>query len=408
MAPQVLPAAADVACASCGAAFASRNALFKHLRAAHSLPPKPPAHAAERAALVISYVGDAYRGLQRTDVADALPTVEGALWRAVGHACTDDAGDESWEAQRKARVHPHACARAARTDAGVHAVANVLSVTLPALAAGAEDGWVGRVNEALPADVRVLRRVRVAPAFDAQRTCERRTYEYLLPAAALLPDAAAVGEAEVVALRKRLRSLLKRFRGAHDFAHFTRSGAAYTCAHDTQRHIARVAAREAVRDEAGAAFVVLAISGASFLYHQVRSMVGAVVAVVRGARSEAWLGRVLLPPRRSRAEPRRVEAAIDKATIAAVPLAPAHALYLAEVHHYSHDLRAAAEGERLRTLRADADGADAGAGGAALVAESGAAAASAAFRRRVQAHIMGVEAREGRMRKWVGELDSEG
>ena len=48
------------------------------------------------------------------------------------------------------------------------------------------------------------------------------------------------------------------------------------------------------RDEAGAAFVVLAISGASFLYHQVRSMVGAVVAVVRGARSEAWLGRVLL------------------------------------------------------------------------------------------------------------------
>ena len=137
-------------------------------------------------------------------------------------------------------------------------------------------------------------------------------------------------------------------------------------------------------------------------------MVGAVVAVVRGARSEAWLGRVLLPPRRSRAEPRRVEAAIDKATIAAVPLAPAHALYLAEVHHYSHDLRAAAEGERLRTLRADADGADAGAGGAALVAESGAAAAAAAFRRRVQAHIMGVEAREGRMRKWVGELDSEG
>ena len=80
-----------------------------------------------------------------------------------------------------------------------------------------------------------------------------------------------------------------------------------------------MAAREAVRDEAGAAFVVLAISGASFLYHQVRSMVGAVVAVVRGARSEAWLGRVLLPPRRSRAEPRRVEAAIDKATIAAVP-----------------------------------------------------------------------------------------
>ena len=179
-------------------------------------------------------------------------------------------------------------------------------MTLPALAAGAEDGWLGRVNEALPADVRVLRRVRVAPAFDAQRRasggrtstcCRRRRW---------LPDAAAVGEAEVVALRKRLRSLLKRFRGAHDFAHFTRSGAAYTCAHDTQRHIARVAAREAVRDEAGAAFVVLAISGASFLYHQVRSMVGAVVAVV-AARQGVARSR-LLPPRRSR-RPRRVEAA---------------------------------------------------------------------------------------------------
>ena len=96
--------------------------------------------------------------------------------------------------------------------------------------------------------------------------------------AGLATSIAAGGEAEVGARRKRLRSLLKRFRGAHDFAHFTRSGAAYTCAHDTQRHIARVAAREAVRDEAGAAFVVLAISGARFLYPQVRSMVGAVVA----------------------------------------------------------------------------------------------------------------------------------
>ena len=161
-----------------------------------------------------------------------------------------------------------------------------------------------------------------------------------------------------------------------------------------------MAAREAVRDEAGAAFVVLAIGGASFLYHQVRSMVGAVVAVVRGARNEAWLDRVL-PPRRSRAEPRRVEAAIDKATIAAVPLAPPRSTWPRST---TADLRAAAEGERLRTLRADADGADAGAGGRP---SSPSQAAAAAFGARAGPHH-GRRGARGRMRKWVGELDSEG
>ena len=83
-----------------------------------------------------------------------------------------------------------------------------------------------------------------------------------------------------------------------------------------------------------------------------------------------------------------------------MPLAPAHALYWPR----STATTGGGGGERLQTLRADADGRTRA--GGALVAESG-----GGRRRRVPearaAHIMSVEAR-GRMRKWVGELDSEG
>ena len=230
-----LRTAATVTCTACRAEFASRNLLFRHLRDVHSLAP-PPASNEERVALIFGYVGDAYHGLQRNDAQDTVPTVEGELWKAIGQL------HPSVETARHLKVNPPALSRAARTDRGVHAVANVLGVSLPALG-GSSTRWLQQLNAVLPADVRVLRRVRTTAEFHAQRNCERRRYEYLLPYDVLCPGRAGDGPPsadEVVRVRQQLKALLKRFHGTRDYRHFTRGSAQYQAAHDMCRHVFKI------------------------------------------------------------------------------------------------------------------------------------------------------------------------
>ena len=80
--------------------------------------------------------------------------------------------------------------RAARTDRGVDALCNVLSVPLESALLG--DGSAGDVsqflsdlNAALPGDVRVFQVFRTAKGFNAKQFCEYRQYEMLVPLAAL-------------------------------------------------------------------------------------------------------------------------------------------------------------------------------------------------------------------------------
>lgn len=74
--------------------------------------------------------------------------------------------------------------RAARTDKGVSAVGQVVSLKL--LIEG-DDGLLDRINHELPKDIQVLGAVRVVNGFDARKNCDRRRYEYLLPARAFDP-----------------------------------------------------------------------------------------------------------------------------------------------------------------------------------------------------------------------------
>ena len=117
MAPQVLPAAAGGLRILRRCVRLAERALQAPARGALAAAEAARARGGARRARDF-VVGDAYRGLQRTDVADALPTVEGALWRAVGHACTDDAGDESWRrSEKRGCIRTRARARRAPTPA---------------------------------------------------------------------------------------------------------------------------------------------------------------------------------------------------------------------------------------------------------------------------------------------------
>lgn len=146
--------------------------------------PSPHSHLKKRkVALFVAYVGAGYYGMQYNK---ALPTIERALRDAIAAAggiapanVCDDFSKIGWS-------------RAARTDRGVSAVGQVVSLRL-LLDEVDEDhpaDPVPAINAALPPAIRVLGCARVVASFDARKACDRRRYEYLLPAWALDPTAA--------------------------------------------------------------------------------------------------------------------------------------------------------------------------------------------------------------------------
>ena len=76
--------------------------------------------------------------------------------------------------------------RAARTDKGVHAACQVISLRMR-MNVGAESPAVARVNTYLPPDIRVFDFVRTTKLFNSKNFCSSRRYGYLLPTALLAP-----------------------------------------------------------------------------------------------------------------------------------------------------------------------------------------------------------------------------
>ncbi len=195
---------------------------------------------------------------------------------------------------------------ASRTDAGVHALRQVASLTTRA--ALSSDAVRRALNATLPRDIRVLE-ARPAPAgFDARRAALGKRYAYLMDAGPVASPLLAryawhvPRPLDVDAMRRALVVL----RGLHDFGAFC---AAPGRAKDP---MCRIRALHVVRRRER---VILFLSADRFLHHMARNIVGSVVAVGRGARDPAWLASVLA------SRDRRL----------AGPTAPAHGLALVRV-----------------------------------------------------------------------------
>ena len=372
------------ACELCGplATFASRNKLFKHLQTVHGVQSK---HAAEteRVALVFAYLGDGFHG-SWLDGSGATSTVEGVLLKALN------------------AENPRGLTRCARTDRGVHALHNVLTIQLPPLLHGTMDEteWLVQINAALPASVSLLRRVTVAPDFDARRLSDRRRYEYLFPYTALTTDPSEAA----LSVRRRLKRLLKQFVGAHDFARFTKSGEAFLAANDTWRVCFRIHAVDSIggsgageesEKAADAGFVRVSISGRSFLQLQIRKMCGAIIGVMRGGLPATYIHDALRHPRDS---PDGVQpCGYDLGT---APCAPAFPLYLAAVSFTPYARRqCAGKGVEVDSSVDDQS--------PTMMQDPAEATgeAEAAFERRVHAHLVETERRTRAFVAWVAEQD---
>jgi tRNA pseudouridine38-40 synthase len=249
-------------------------------------------------AIEIAYDGGAFRGFQRQP---GLPTVQGALEGAL--------------ATLGVRAP---LAVAARTDAGVHALRQVVS--FGARAALDPEALRRGVNAAVPDGVVALAAYRVASSFHARNTATSRTYVYLVgtpppeelaPYAWTLPDPRAFPDIRAPRLdAAAMRAALALAVGTHDFAGFARPG--------EQRGTVRTVMRAEVHTARWAPLHAIVLEGRGFLRAMVRNLVGTAVAAGLGRSAPDVVRELLL----ARGRYRGVRAPGWGLTLAAVSYPP--------------------------------------------------------------------------------------
>ena len=166
--------------------------------------------------------------------------------------------------------------RAARTDKGVSAAANLVSLKMEL-----DDNTLEKLNETLPKQIRVFGYNKVTQSFDCKQNCDARTYIYILPTFAFCPIEEILTENfrasdQVI---KRVNETLNIFCGTHNFHNCT-SGKKYTDPSAKRYIISFECSKPFIKD--GHEFAVIKVKGQSFMLHQIRKMIGLVLGVVLG------------------------------------------------------------------------------------------------------------------------------
>lgn len=240
-------------------------------------------------ALFVAYHGAPFAGFARQP---GLDTVQGRLEAALGTALSQ----------------PVATTGAGRTDAGVHALGQVVSFETEI---ELDLKRFRRSVDALSGEGLVVREVRRARAgFSARFDATAREYRYRIVTGTFAPlflrEFAwhVPGELDIAAMRGGAQALV----GEHDFRSFCTAESA-----EGKRTFRRLDVVEIGEEEhLGEACLVVRVVGNAFLHSMVRVIVGTLVEVGARRRDPSWVAEAL--------------AACDRA--AAGPTAPAHGLTL--------------------------------------------------------------------------------
>jgi tRNA pseudouridine38-40 synthase len=189
---------------------------------------------------------------------------------------------------------PVATICAGRTDAGVHALGQV--VHFETTAERPEAAWVRGVNALLPAGCAVTWSRAVAPDFHARYSATSRCYRYLLLNHPVRPalDAGRTGWFHIPLDTERMQRAARLLIGEHDFS-------AFRSAECQARTPVRTLTRLDVTRRGD--HVVFELRANAFLHHMVRNIVGCLVYVGKGKHPPEWLGEVLAGRDRARAAP---------------------------------------------------------------------------------------------------------
>jgi tRNA pseudouridine38-40 synthase len=244
--------------------------------------------------LILSYDGSEFAGWQ---VQPDAATVQGTLASAIGRVTGE-------------KVLPQG---SGRTDAGVHALAQV--VTFATESSVPTANFVKALNDILPASVRVLEAEEAAADFHARHSARAKTYRYRIFRAAICPPFLAryvwhypypLDEAAILRAASQVE-------GEHDFTSFA--------AVDPERSagvLPAFADGENVRGREGAPVsnlrrvfssnwqrggdeFVYTVRGSGFLHHMVRNLVGTFILVGKGTLQSEDVTRILKARNRSAA-----------------------------------------------------------------------------------------------------------
>jgi tRNA pseudouridine38-40 synthase len=189
---------------------------------------------------------------------------------------------------------PVKLAVAGRTDAGVHALGQVVSFLAQTDLSPASISY--RTTAVLPKDLALRRCVAVGEDFDARRDAKSRSYEYWVindPIRSPLERRRAIHVARELDL-DLLREAAKLVRGVHDFRAFTPA---------KTHHIRFARAVDESSWESRDGLLIYGITANSFLYGMVRALVGTMLEVAEGKRELAEFARLLSGGERSKAGP---------------------------------------------------------------------------------------------------------
>jgi tRNA pseudouridine38-40 synthase len=219
--------------------------------------------------LTISYDGTRFVGWQRQADGESIQgLLEDALARFEGAPVT---------------VHG-----AGRTDAGVHALGQVASVTLTA---AHDTAAIARgLNARLPPEIRVLQVEDAPPGFHARFSASSKTYRYAIRNAPVVSpfERAYVWHVperlDVAAMQAAAAALV----GTHDVAAFQSAGSVVK---DTVRTMTRSEFTDLTYE----------IEGNGFLRHMVRAIVGTLVEIGQGRRPVSSVEALLAGGRRAEA-----------------------------------------------------------------------------------------------------------
>jgi tRNA pseudouridine38-40 synthase len=185
-----------------------------------------------------------------------------------------------------------------RTDAGVHALAQVASVAL--LAPIPSANLVRALNRTLPASIRVLAAEIASPDFHARHSVRAKTYQYRIFRGEICPPTLAryVYAAPWPLDEDAMTAAAARIVGEHDFTSFAAvdPDRAHRIETDSTIQNVRVihsSAWERQESERPGDLLVYTISGTGFLHHMVRNLVGTFLEVGRGQRAADSIADIL-------------------------------------------------------------------------------------------------------------------
>jgi tRNA pseudouridine38-40 synthase len=221
--------------------------------------------------ITLAYDGSEFSGWQ---VQPGRPTIQGTLAEALRRITGES-------------ILPQG---SGRTDAGVHALAQVASCTMETSIP--DPNLVIALNDILPATIRVMQVEEVEPEFHARRSARAKTYRYRIFRGDICPPflAGQVYHHPYPLDEQAMMAAAAAVVGEHDFTSFAAVDPEKREENGERSNVRAISVSEWEREGEELVYMV---RGNGFLHHMVRNLVGTFLLVGKGSLQAGDVVRIL-------------------------------------------------------------------------------------------------------------------